>query len=740
MKKYLILILFIFNYANAEVIKTIQIEGNYKISDETIKVYGDINVNAKYDTAEINDILKKLYATEFFETVDLSLDNGVLKINVKEYPAINAIKIEGEKANKIREAILERLDLKEKNSFIKSKLSDDINKIKKIYASMGFNFVEVDAKIENFDDNRLNLIFFVEKGVETKIKKINFIGDKKVKDRRLRDIIVSEEDKFWKFLSKNTNLSEANINLDKSLLIKYYKSMGFYDVQIVSSNAEISQTDQTTLTFNINAGNRYRITKIITDVSPVFDKKIFVPLNNEYKEVIGKYYSPLHIKNLLDEVEILINDNDLQFVEHSVNEIIQDNSIEVKINIYEGEKTLVERINILGNAVTNESVIRAEMLMDEGDPYSKLKLEKSIAKLMARNLFGSVEKKVEVGSQKDLRIVNITLEEKPTGEISAGAGVGTNGGSFAFDITENNWMGNGVSLSTDISVDKETLRGGIYVANPNYNYSGNELNFNVSSIINEKPDSGYENKILSTGIGTKFEQYKDIYFSPRVTLTHDDLSVLSTASKSVKKQEGTFTDLTFDYSIGIDKRDRAFMPTDGYISNFGQQVPFYADSPFLRNTYNFSTYESFGADVIGAIKFYGSTINGLSDDDVRISKRINLPSTRIRGFEYGKIGPKDGNDYVGGNYATAVNFETSLPNLFPESTKLDLGLFLDVGNVWGVDYSDSIDDSNKIRSSVGLNTSWISPVGPMSFIISNNISKAATDETESFNFRLGTTF
>lgn len=740
MKKYLLLILFIFSYANAEVVKKIQIEGNSKISDETIKVYGDINVNTNYNTAEINVILKKLFATEFFETVDLTLQNGVLKINVKEYPAINAIKIEGEKAKKIRTAILERLNLKEKNSFIKSKLSDDIYTIKKIYSSMGFNFVEVDAKIENFDDNRLNLIFFVEKGIQTKIKKINFIGDKKVKDRRLRDIIVSEEDKFWKFLSRNTNLSETNINLDKSLLIKYYKSMGFYDVQVVSSSAEISQTDQTTLTFNINAGNRYKITKISTNVSPVFDKKIFVPLNKEYKVIIGKYYSPLHIKDLLDEVEILVNNNDLQFVEHSVNEIIQDNSIEVKINIYEGEKTLVERINILGNEVTNESVVRAELLMDEGDPFSKLKLKKSIAKLKARNLFGSVEEKVEVGTQKDLRIVNISLEEKPTGEISAGAGIGTNGGSFAFDITENNWMGNGVSVSTDISVDKETLRGGIYVANPNYNYTGNELNYNLSSTINEKPDSGYENKIVSTGIGTKFEQYKDIYLSPRITLTYDDLSVLSTASKSVKKQEGTFTDLTFDYSIGIDKRDRAFMPTDGYVQNFGQQIPFYADSPFLRNNYNFSVYESFGADVIGAVKIYVSTINGLGGDDVRISKRVNIPSTRIRGFEYGKIGPKDGNDYVGGNYASAVNFETSLPNLFPESTKLDLGLFLDVGNVWGVDYNDSIDDSNKIRSSVGVNTSWTSPVGPMSFIISNNISKASTDETESFNFRLGTTF
>ena len=740
MNKYLILFFLMFSAVNAEVIKSVQVDGNFKISDDTIIVYGDININANYNSSELNEILKKLYSTDFFETIDLSLKNGLLKINVKEYQTINAIEIEGEKTEKIKVAILERLDLKEKDSFIKSKLSDDINKIKKIYASLGFTFVNVEAKIENFDDNRLNLIFFVEKGNKTKIKNIYFIGDKKIKDRRLRDIIVSEEHKFWKFLSKNTNLSESNLTLDKSLLIKYYKSRGYYDVQVISSSAEINQSNGTSLTFNINAGKRYKITKISTDVDPVFDKNIFIPLNNEYKKVIGKYYSPLHVKDLLDELDIMISNNDLQFVEHSVNEIVKDKSIELKINIFEGEKNLVERINIFGNSVTNESVIRGELLLDEGDPFSSLRLDKSIAQLKARRIFGEIKKTVKEGSNKDLKIIDITLEEKPTGEISAGAGVGTNGGSVAFDVTENNWLGRGIELSSNLEVDAESLKGGIFVTNPNYNFSGNELNANFSASDNDKTDSGYKNKIISTGVGTRFEQYKDIYLSPRITLTRDSLSVSETGSASLKKQAGNFTDLTFDYGIGIDKRDRAFMPTNGYVSNFAQQVPLYADSPFLKNTYSYSGYNSFGADVIGSVKFYTSAINGLGGDDVRISKRIIMPNSRLRGFEAGKIGPKDGKDFVGGNYASALNFESNLPNLFPESTKLDIGLFLDIGNVWGVDYDKKIDDSNKIRSSTGLNASWTSPVGPMSFIFSKNIAKAATDVTEGFNFRLGTTF
>ena len=133
-------------------------------------------------------------------------------------------------------------------------------------------------------------------------------------------------------------------------------------------------------------------------------------------------------------------------------------------------------------------------------------------------------------------------------------------------------------------------------------------------------------------------------------------------------------------------------------------------------------------------------MNGLGDEDVRLNKRSFISNKRLRGFKTGKIGPVDGKDHIGGNYLAAVNFEASLPKLLPESTKTDVNLFLDFGNVWGVDYDSSIDDSNKIRSSTGAAASWISPLGPMTFVFSRNIAKATTDETESFNFNLGTTF
>jgi outer membrane protein insertion porin family len=740
LKIYLILFCSFFLNLSAEVIQKLEIKGNNRISDETIKVYGEIAIDKNYSNNDVNEILKNLYNTNFFEDIKISLNNGILLITVKEYAIINSIDLRGETSKNIRKLVLEQLSLKVRESFIENKLSQDIKLLKKAYASIGFNFIEVEAKIEKFEGNRVNLIYFLDKKNKTNIAKINFIGDKKIKDKRLRDIIVSEENKFWKVLSKNTYLNNSNIELDKRLLINYYKSLGYYDVQVLSSNAEVSQENLTNLTYTINAGTRYRVNKISTNVSEVLDKNSFVGLQDSFKKIIGKYYSPFTVKKLLTELDLLIAEKDLQFIEHSVNEILEGETIEIKINIFEGQKELVERVDIVGNVVTDETVIRSELLLDEGDPFNNLKLDQSIAKLKSRNLFGEVKSEILDGSAKGQKIIKISVEEKPTGEISAGAGIGTTGGSFTATITENNWLGKGIALATSLDISKETFSGAVTYANPNHNFSGNALTYYLANTSNKKEESGYKNNIISSGIGTRFEQYRNVYIAPKLNLSYDNLKVEKTASDALKKQEGSFTDLNFDYAITLDNRDRVYAPTDGYITNFSQTIPIYADTPYLRNTISFSKYKAITANATGAFKVYATGINGLNNEDVRLNKRVKLSSSRLRGFESGKIGPKDGIDYVGGNYAMASTFEVSLPNLLPEATKTDVGLFLDVGNVWEVDYSSQIDDSNKIRSTAGINTGWSSPVGPMSFIFSRNISKASTDIVETFNFRLGTSF
>ncbi len=734
------LIFLIFSHLNAAIINEIKIEGNERVSDETIRVYGEIKLNENVDENKINEILKNLYSTGFFEDIKVNEANGILNIFVKEYPLVNQLIIQGEPSNRIKEQIKKQISTKAKRSFNKSSLSNDVNLIKKLYSSIGYNFANIDIKTKELDTSNVDILIDIDRGQITKIASISFIGDKKVRDNRLRNVIASERDRFYKIISRNTKFSENLINLDIRLLKNYYKSLGYYDVEISSNSAELNEDKNIDLIYSIDAGKRYRINKISTNVDKTFDKELFLSLNQKYKEFIGEYYSPFKVKELLDEIDILIEKNNLQFVEHNVEEIIDDESISIKFNIFEGDKILVERINITGNNVTSESVIRGELILDEGDPFTKLNLEKSISEIKSRNLFNEVNYKIVDGSANNLKIINIEVVEKPTGEISAGAGIGTDGGSFAIGISENNWLGEGKKVDFSLEVDAESLGGILRYSDPNYNFLGNSISYYISSEDNDKPDQGYENTIISTGVSTTFEQYKKIFTTLGLNASYDDLRTDGTASSSLSKQSGEFSELAGTYGFRYDGRDRSFMPTKGSVFGFEQTLPFYADKSYLSNTLTFSKYATISENIISASKLYLSSINGLNEDDVRLSKRKSLSSRRLRGFEKNKVGPVDGGDHVGGNYTAALNLEANLPNLLPENSKTDVTAFIDFGNVWGVDYDSTLDESNKIRSSTGLAASWLSPLGPMTFILSTNLSKADTDKTESFNFNLGTTF
>ncbi len=742
MKRILILLYLLIstNTVSAEIIKKIEITGNERVSDETVKVYGGIEINQDIDNFKISEIIKNLYSTNFFADINISVNNQTLFIKLEEHPVINEIIIVGEEAKKYKEAIKKEIKSKKNGPFVKSLISDDEITIKKLYSSLGFNFLEIKSKVETFPKKRVNVYFEIEKGERTRISKINFKGDKKIRDRRLRDIITSQEKKFWKVLSRNTYLKETNLLLDKRLLTNYYKSIGYYDVKVLSEIVEVKEDFNAEITFNINAGTRYKISKISTKVDPVLDKKIFLPLNKIYKKSIGEYYSPFTVKKLLDELDLIISNEDLQFIEHNVNEILNEDTIELVINVLEGSKIIVEKIEILGNTVTNETVIRSALLLDEGDPYSKVKIDKSISQIKSKGIFASVKETITDGTIPNSKNIKIVVEEMPTGEISAGAGVGTDGGSFSFNIRENNWLGKGVTLQASADVSAESLKGSLSFTDPDFNFTGQELTYFLKNIKNDKSESGYENNVFGAGVSMSYEKYKNIFFSPGIGITFDDLTTDDTASTLLKKQAGSSTDLMFDYSLSTDKRNRKFMPTAGHFTSFYQEIPIYSDQPHLKNRFSTNHYKEFSEDIVGAIKFSATAVNAISDDDVRLSQRLDLPSRNLRGFASGKVGPKDGDDFIGGNYTSSLNLEANFPNFFPEKSNAEIGLFLDAGNVWGVDFSDTIDDSNEIRSTLGINTSWLSPAGPLSFIFSKNISKASTDVDQSFNFRLGTTF
>ena len=744
LKKILFLtaLFFVFFNSNSysEVINKVDVVGNERISLETIVVFGDIEIGKNYDTSDINLLIKKLYETNFFSNISAEVENNKLTLIVKENPIINEIVFNGEKTKKFKERIKELLNLREKSSFIKGRVKSDINLIKSFYKHLGFYFVKIDVQIEELSRNQVNIVYDIEKGEKAKIAKIHFLGDKKIRDKKLRDIITSQEAKFWKFISRNVYINKERIELDKRLLKNYYRNRGFYEVDITSSNVEYLEGEGFVLTYSINAGERYKFKKIFANVSESLENDSFLPLERDFDKLIGKYYSQRKLNEVLEKIDKLSEQKELQFINHSVLETLEGSGVEVQINIFEGEKVIVEKINIVGNSVTNDSVIRSEMIVDEGDPYSKLLVNKSINKLKGLNIFGEVTHKTLPGSSEDLKVLEISVEEKATGEIMAGAGVGTDGTSFQFAVKENNWLGRGIKLQSQLNVSESKVSGNISVRNPNYNFTGNSVlaALDVSS-TDRSTTTGFTSSRTGFTLGTNFEQYENIFFSPQINLEWEDIETDSTASTQIKKMEGNYFNTDFTYSLIADKRNQVFKPTEGYMTSFTQSLPIIQDSSSILNGLDYSFYNDFSEDLIGSFKFYARTIHGI-DDDVRLTQRLFLPRKKLRGFNTHKVGPKDGEDYIGGNYNTAISAEAQLPNLLPESYKTDINLFFDAANVWSIDYSSTLDDTNKIRSSVGLAANVFTQIGPLSFVLAQDLSKAINDETETFNFRLGTSF
>jgi len=738
---YVLFFLFLSTKIFAEVVNKVDVKGNERISSETIKIFGDIKIGSNYESQDVNLLIKKLYETTFFSNISVEIKNGLLTVVVKENPIINTVIFDGEKADKYKEAIVERLMLRENTSFLKNYIKSDVSVLKEFYRQLGFYFVEINLEVEKLDRNRVNLIYSIEKGEKAKISKIYFLGDKKIRDKKLRDIITSQEARFWKFISKNVYLNKSRVELDKRLLFNYYKNKGYYEVDISSSNVEYSEGEGFVLTFSINAGQRYRFRKITTNISEALEKSAFVSLEKDFNKIIGDYYSQEKLTKVLEKVDKLSEQKELQFINHSVSETLDGDGVEVRINIFEGEKFTIERVNIVGNSVTNDSVIRSELEVDEGDPYSALLVNKSVNNLKARGIFGKVEHEITAGSLPDLKVLQISVEERATGEISAGAGVGTDGTSFMAAVSENNWLGRGIRLNSQINISPETISGSIDVNNPNFNYTDNSVFASLDISSSDMTDSsGYESSKTGFSFGTEFEQYENVFLSPSLTAIHEDVEANASASKQIKDMEGTFTNLDFYYGVTVDKRNQAFQPTSGYRTKFIQSLPLVMDSSSLLNGIDVSHYHAFSEDVIGATKFYARSIHGVDNDDVRLSNRLFLPSKRLRGFNTRKVGPKDGDDWVGGNYTTTLGFEAQLPNLLPESTRTDISLFVDSANIWGVDYNGAIDDTNTFRTSLGVSANVFTTVGPLSFTLAHAMSKSTNDETQAFNFRLGTSF
>ena len=746
MKKILLLFVFIITLSSQalskELIKNFEISGNDRISSETIILFSGYKLNDKIDQNDINEIIKKLYETSFFKNLSINFDENILFIEVEENPLVQTVIFNGIKNKSLIEQIKDTIVQKEKSSFVENKIKIDQDRILNSLRVSGYYFSKVSSSIKKNKNNTVDIIYDIELGDKALIKNIKFIGNKVFKDNKLRKVIVSEEAKFWKFLSSKKTVDIQRFKLDEKLLKNFFKNNGYYNVNINSSFAQIIEDKYFEIVFNVDAGKKYFFNNMILNLPDDYNRMDFNKLEQLLLELKNKPYSLNRIEDILDEIDEITLNNNYEFVSATYDETtVSGNKIDMVINLKDTEKFYIEKVKITGNLITSERVIRNALISDEGDPFNELLVNKSYNNIRALGLFKDVKTNVETNENKKTKIINIEVEEKPTGEIFAGAGTGTSGSTLSFGISENNYLGEGIRLGTNFSITDDSLTGRFFTREPNYKNTNRSLTRSFERTENDfLTKYGYKTEKTGFSFGTSYEQYKDIFFSPTISNYYESISTNSKASAAKRKQDGDYLDVNLNYDLTLNKLNRNFNPSDGFKLILSQELPFYSEDYTLINKLNYSKYFESDGGTIFTLGFLAATSNSLSNDDARITKRVFIPQKKLRGFEPGKIGPKDNDDYIGGNFGTAFNLASTLPRLFTEVQDLDVSLFFDAANVWGVDYDSSIDDNSKIRSSTGVALDWFTPIGPLSLSYAIPITKNSTDTTENFRFNIGTTF
>ena len=714
------------------------VKGNKNIPLKTIYSIAPKELNT-LNPELINIYQKELYKTGFFENVKISIQDKKILVSLIENPLINFFFIEGTSSDKILTKINDIIKSKENTILQPFLIKEDVKNISNFLKSLGYLDNKINYQLIKINDNKVNLFYKIELKNKFKIKRIFFIGDKFFKSSTLKDEIYSVEHGWWKFLSNFTTPSETIINYDVSNLKKFYLKNGFYDVQISSYSIKVIDDKYANIIYSINAGNKYFISEIqFQDSLNLISNEVLQFLKNKYSKLQKNTYNSSELdKYLSQSLEYLQKSNYNLNVRHKIEKLEKDNLKLSFLVLDEKNKKIINKITIRGNDITDDFVIRNRLKIAEGDIFNSSKLDTSITKIKDSQIFKKSSANI-INETNDQLDIEIKVEEQPTGEISAGAGAGTSGATIQAGINEKNFLGKGLYLNSNISVGTQKVRGSISYYDPDYRQSGNGLRSSLFIEGNNYDNSTYENRVVGSSISSSYEIYDKILFSPGFSIDYDSVKAGSGASAAIKKRTGDYYTSKFFYEVAKNTKNKELQTTEGYTYGFGQGFSLISDIQYISNSVFGSYYMQFSDNFVGSVKSKIESINGFSKD-IKFSDRLFVPSNNVRGFSQRGIGPKIDNEFIGGNYSFYTTFSSTVPNGLPEKWNAITNIFLDTANLWGVD-DNSTDDSNKLRSSIGVGFSWISPIGPIGVTYAEPLSKKSTDDVEQFNFKIGTVF
>lgn len=726
-------------------IEQVVIEGNQRIDETTILSYMTVRAGDPFDQSALDETIKRLFRTGLFADITLSREGDSLIVGVVENPIINRISFEGN-SRLADEVLLAEVQLRPRVVYTRTRVQTDVARVVELYRRNGRFAATVDPKVVRLDQNRVDLIFEIDEGPVTGIERISFVGNRAFSDARLRSELATKETAFYRILNPNDTYDPDRLAFDEELLRRFYQARGYPDFRVVSSVAELTpERESFFITFTVEEGERYRFGNVEV-ISRVPDINV-EDLQSAVTTVSGDVYSADAVEETIGALTDQAGDRQFAFadVRPEVRRNREEQTLDIVYSIGEGRRVFVERIDIIGNVRTEDRVVRREMLLVEGDPFNRSRLQRSETNIRNLDFFESVEVRALQGSTPDRSVIEVRVSEKSTGEFAIGTGFSTTEGPIGdVSVRERNLLGKGQDLRVGATLSGRTQLIDLSFTEPYFLERDLEAGFDLFRVVRENSSrSKFEERVFGGGLRSGYPLGENLRH--RVGYSYEDRSIRdidSDASALIFRDEGSSTKSSIDHELTYDRLDSRINPTEGFLLRFGNEFAGVGGSTsFVETTAGASYYRPVTESIVLSVRGEAGVIVGVGED-VRINDRFFIGGNNFRGFEPAGIGPRDlsTDDALGGNSYAVGTIELSFPVGLPEELGLRGRAFTDFGTLGTLDSPQGIDDSHSLRVTAGFGLSYSSPIGPLQLDFGFPLIKEEFDRREVFRFSIGATF
>ncbi|WP_374651823.1 outer membrane protein assembly factor BamA [Dongia sp.] len=733
-------------------IQEIRIEGSQRIEPDTVRSYMAINPGDPFDAKAIDRALKNLFATGLFADVNFRRENNSLIVQVTENPIINRIAFEGN--DRLEDDQLQtEIQLRPRVVYTQQRVQSDVKRLLDLYRRNGRFAATVDPKVIKLDQNRVDLVFEINEGDTTDIERIDFVGNKVFDDSDLRDVVITRESAWFRFLSSSDTYDPDRLTVDKENLRKFYLEEGYADFRVISGVAELSPDQEAFfITFTVEEGERYKLGKVeIKSTLKDLDPETLWP---EVLTAEGDWYNATLVDKSVQAIADQVGSLGYAFVDvrPRIKRDAENHVLDLTYDIQEGPKVYVERIEITGNIRTQDKVIRREFRLAEGDAFSTAKMKRTEQRLRNLGFFEAVDIQTTPGSAPDKTVIKVKVAEQSTGELTFGAGFSTADGPLGnVGVRERNLLGKGQDLRANFTLSGKRSQVDVSFTDPYF--LDKELSAGVDLFHRRYNDVRGDNYDLAQSgfglrMGYELTEYTRQTLGFRVSA--DKISdVDNDLSEAIQDEKGYTLRNTLSSDIIYDRRDNAMDPRDGYFLALSNDlISIHPD--FKDQEFNFQTVVRGGYfypitdDVSIGLSAEAGYIRPLGSGSVRVTDAFTLGGQTLRGFESSGVGPRDAdtNDSLGGQLLFDGTLQASFPVGLPEEFNVRARAFTDFGTLTETDLSSNvdIDDDASLRVSAGLGLTWVSPFGPIAVDVAYPLMKESYDNTEWFRFSVGTSF